>query len=86
MAHPSVEVDKIVSYVVDSKSPIAVITGGEPAMHNLTELTNTLHTHHIRTHIETSGVYELTGSWDWVVSPLKNLKPRIPALLHKPMN
>src|SRR5690349_7724230 len=62
-AHPSIDVDTIVSYV---KGPIAVITGGEPAMHDLTDLTKKIHEKNVRTHIETSGVYELTGEWDWV--------------------
>ena len=38
-AHPPVSVDQIVSYVT---GPIAVITGGEPAMHDLSELTKKL--------------------------------------------
>jgi len=75
-AHPLVEVDKIVSYVTEAKSPIAVITGGEPAMHDLNGLTKELHERKIRTHIETSGVYQLTGEWDWVCySPKKFKEP-----------
>lgn len=79
-AHPGVAVDKIVSHVVDAKSPIAVITGGEPAMHDLTELTRQLHRAKVRTHIETSGVYPLTGEWDWVCfSPKKFKAPDLSA-------
>ena len=79
-AHPSVDVSKIVSFVVDSKSPIAVITGGEPAMHDLSELTHQLHDKQIRTHIETSGVYELTGEWDWVCFSPKKFKAPHPSV------
>lgn len=72
-AHPSVDVDKIVSFVT---GPIAVITGGEPAMHDLTELTKKLRNRNVRTHIETSGVYPLTGEWDWICfSPKKFKEP-----------
>jgi len=75
-AHPHVDVDKIVSFVTDVKSPIAVITGGEPAMHDLGELTAQLKNAGVRTHIETSGVYELTGEWDWICySPKKFKEP-----------
>jgi 7-carboxy-7-deazaguanine synthase len=73
-AHPSVDVDTIVSFVVNAHSPIAVITGGEPAMHDLSELTSKLKAAGVRTHIETSGVYELRGAWDWVCFSPKKFK------------
>jgi 7-carboxy-7-deazaguanine synthase len=79
-AHPLVEVNKIVSYAADAKSPIAVITGGEPAMHDLTDLTKQLHQSNIRTHIETSGVYKLTGEWDWVCFSPKKFKAPDPSV------
>ena len=45
-------------------------------MHDLTELTSELKKAGVRTHIETSGVYELTGTWDWVCfSPKKFKEP-----------
>jgi organic radical activating enzyme len=82
-AHPLVEVNKIVSFVTDAKSPIAVVTGGEPAMHDLAELTSELHENKIRTHIETSGVYELTGEWDWVCFSPKKFKAPHPSVAPK---
>ncbi|MEI9921237.1 MAG: 7-carboxy-7-deazaguanine synthase QueE [Bacteroidota bacterium] len=78
-AHPKVEVDKIVSFVTEAKSPIAVVTGGEPAMHDLTELTSSLKNQNIRTHIETSGVYPLTGEWDWICFSPKKFKAPHPS-------
>ncbi|HZY81263.1 MAG TPA: 7-carboxy-7-deazaguanine synthase QueE [Cyclobacteriaceae bacterium] len=75
-AHPLVDVETMSRFAADAKSPIAVITGGEPAMHNLSELTAALHRSNIRTHIETSGVYPLTGEWDWICfSPKKFRAP-----------
>ena len=56
-AHPKVSVADHVADAVASGSPIAVITGGEPCMHNLTELTKGLRERGIRTHLETSGVH-----------------------------
>lgn len=79
-AHPVVDVEAIASFVKASKSPIAVVTGGEPAMHNLHDLTTALHGLHVRTHIETSGVYPLTGEWDWVCFSPKKFKSPDPSV------
>lgn len=68
--HPKFTVNEIVAFVQGSGAKICVITGGEPLMHNLTELTRVLHSKNIRTHIETSGAYPLSGELDWIcVSP-----------------
>lgn len=74
--HPLVEVNTMVDFVSTSKSPIAVITGGEPLMHDLTGLTASLKNIGVRTHIETSGAHPLSGSWDWIcLSPKKFKSP-----------
>jgi 7-carboxy-7-deazaguanine synthase len=71
-----IEIENIVSSAVDSGTTLAVITGGEPAMYNLDELTELLKARGIRTNIETSGAYPLTGKWDWVcLSPKKFKAP-----------
>lgn len=68
--HPIWSIEEIVKEVVKSGAQVCVITGGEPLMYNLDSLTGQLHTKKIRTHIETSGAYPLTGAWDWIcVSP-----------------
>ena len=62
--------------VQESPAPFVVVTGGEPAMHNLTHLTEAIHEHKRKSHIETSGAYPLTGVWDWVcLSPKKAKLP-----------
>lgn len=69
-AHGKLSVTEIVSLVKQSGAKVCVVTGGEPLMHNLTDLTAGLQEAGIRTHIETSGAYPLSGSWDWIcVSP-----------------
>lgn len=74
--HPVVEIKKIIDDAKQYSSRMAVITGGEPLMHNLTELTDQFHSSGFRTHIETSGAYVLSGSWDWIcLSPKKFKKP-----------
>jgi 7-carboxy-7-deazaguanine synthase len=73
-AHPMLEIDKIVSSAKASGAKVAVITGGEPTMHDLSQLTKHLNQEGIDTHIETSGTNELTGQWNWVTYSPKKFK------------
>jgi organic radical activating enzyme len=73
----------MVKFVLDEKAPIAVITGGEPLMHNLDELTLTLKNNGIRTHIETSGAHPLSGDWDWICLSPKKFKAPLPEVIQK---
>lgn len=77
--HPMMEVGWIASQAAASGAPIAVVTGGEPAMYDLTQLTESLHMRKLRTHIETSGAFELTGQWDWVCPSPKKFKTPKPS-------
>jgi organic radical activating enzyme len=53
-----------------------VLTGGEPAMHDLRALTDMLHKEKKYISLETSGCYELNGAVDWYTfSPKKFKKP-----------
>ena len=76
-AHPKLSINEIVSEASQHKGRLAVITGGEPLMHNLDVLTAALHEAGFETNIETSGVCEeVTGNWDWICfSPKKFKKP-----------
>lgn len=70
--HPTLSVTEIVDAVVQSGADFAVITGGEPAMYDLSYLTHELHEANIEIAIETSGAYELIGGFDWIcLSPKK---------------
>ncbi len=74
--HPSYTVEQLTEWVKQTPAKIAVITGGEPLMHNLSALTASLQQNGIRTHIETSGAYPISGTWDWIcVSPKKFKAP-----------
>ena len=76
-AHPLIGVAQMVEAVVNSGSQIAVVTGGEPLMHNLDHLTEQLQASGIKTHIETSGAHPLSGNWDWIcLSPKKFKVPQ----------
>lgn len=81
--HPVVSVDKIVERAKASGTEIVVITGGEPAMYDLTVLTAQLKIAGLRTNIETSGAYELTGTWDWVCFSPKKFKAPVESVFAK---
>lgn len=72
--HPVMTTDEIVAEAGKHAGRIAVITGGEPAMHNLDALCNALHEAGFRTHIETSGAHPLSGSLDWITLSPKKFK------------
>lgn len=75
-AHPHHSIEEMVGWVTEAEANLVVVTGGEPAMHQLGELTAALQRLNIRTHIETSGTHKLSGFWDWVTfSPKKFKKP-----------
>lgn len=74
--HPKVKTSDIVRRAVDSGAPFAVITGGEPLLHNLEPLTVRLKDHGLKVHIETSGSSPLSGHLDWItLSPKRFKKP-----------
>ncbi|MFY7733340.1 MAG: 7-carboxy-7-deazaguanine synthase QueE [Bacteroidia bacterium] len=75
-SHPKVGLNTMLQYIKEAKAEMAVITGGEPLLHNLNELTELLQSNHIETNIETSGSSPLSGSWDWIcLSPKKFKEP-----------
>lgn len=74
--HPIVTVAHLVKEAQRSNAEIVILTGGEPVMYDLTSLTAELKIQGLRTHLETSGVYPLTGTWDWIcLSPKKFKAP-----------
>lgn len=60
--------------VLSSGLELVVITGGEPAMHDLEPLTSALREANLLIHIETSGAHELTGTFDWITFSPKKFK------------
>jgi 7-carboxy-7-deazaguanine synthase len=75
------EEDDLVELAINSGANIVVITGGEPLMHNLDSLTAKLKHTGLRTHLETSGAYPLSGSWDWLCVSPKKFKPVLPEIV-----
>jgi len=70
--HPLVNILELVQKVKASGTDFVVITGGEPAMYDLTNLTNALKETGIEIAMETSGAYSIKGNIDWIcLSPKK---------------
>ena len=80
-AHPQLTVATIVGYVKESGAQICVITGGEPLLYDLYELTGQLKANGIRSHVETSGAYPARGSFDWITVSPKRYKPPVDSIL-----
>ena len=73
--HPPTLANTIVDHA-KKYSDTVVITGGEPLMWSMDYLTKKLQQHGIKTHIETSGAYSFSGSWNWFcLSPKKTKLP-----------
>ena len=74
--HPHFTIDDLTTTVLKTPAELVVITGGEPLMHNLDNLTSALQAAGLKTNIETSGAHPLSGSWDWIcLSPKKFKAP-----------
>ncbi|MGB0186019.1 MAG: 7-carboxy-7-deazaguanine synthase QueE [Flavobacteriaceae bacterium] len=73
--HPPTSIETIVDQAAEFSDTI-VVTGGEPLMWDMNPLTSLLKQKTLKTHIETSGAYPLTGEWDWIcLSPKKRKLP-----------
>jgi 7-carboxy-7-deazaguanine synthase len=79
--HPLKTFEEIVSDAKKFPARLAVITGGEPLMHDLTALTFALKKEGFQTNIETSGSSQLTGTWDWICLSPKKIKGPLPEIL-----
>lgn len=73
--HPPTAITQIVEEAAKYSKTI-VVTGGEPLTWDMGPFTEALRKQHFNIHIETSGAYPLTGTWDWIcLSPKKNKLP-----------
>ncbi len=79
--YPKYESRSLKSEVRRTPAEIVVITGGEPLMHNLDDLTRELQSAGLKTHIETSGAYPWSGSWDWICLSPKKFKSPLPEIV-----
>lgn len=74
---PMLSISQIMDEVLKTKTKNVVITGGEPTLYDLTELTNELKANNIDTFLETSGVNDICGNFTWItLSPKKKKQPK----------
>lgn len=79
--HPKIPITDIIVEAQKFDSKLAVVTGGEPLMHHLKNLTLKLQNAGFQTNIETSGVCkEITGHWNWICFSPKKFKDPNPAI------
>lgn len=68
--------NRLVEDAASSGAEFVVVTGGEPLMYDLSELTQSIREKGMKVHLETSGAYPLRGNFDWIcLSPKKFKKP-----------
>lgn len=73
---PPVAIEDVISKAASIPAKTIVVTGGEPSLYPLEYLTSRLKEKGVKTMVETSGAYELTGEWDWIcLSPKKQSPP-----------
>lgn len=74
--HQISSTDQIVDQAMRHASRFAVVTGGEPFMYELTDLSKKLWEKNFYTAVETCGAYPLSGKWHWIcLSPKKTKAP-----------
>jgi 7-carboxy-7-deazaguanine synthase len=81
--YPLQSIEEIVLKAKKNPARLAVITGGEPTLYNLEQLTSSLQKEGFSTNIETSGSSPMTGTWDWICLSPKKFKPPLPEIFLK---
>ena len=80
---PPVSTYDVVKRAIKSNADTVVITGGEPLNYNLDLLCQLLADAGISTHIESSGVSDISGKWDWICLSPKKTKPPVDGIYMK---
>ena len=76
--HPQVSIAILIDEASKHPGRLVVITGGEPLLHQLNELTSALQQAGFETNIETSGSSPMSGSWNWICLSPKKFKAPLP--------
>ncbi len=79
--HPMLSIDDLLIHLETAMSKLVVVTGGEPFMHDLTQLCSRLKEKGFELNIETSGAYPVSGQWDWICLSPKKFKAPLPDVL-----
>lgn len=65
---------RLATKAAQTQAEFTVITGGEPTIHDLRELTQALHAIGQQVHLETSGAFLIQGDFDWITLSPKRWK------------
>ena len=76
------DVDKLTETVASTQAEFTVITGGEPAIHDLSELCEVLKKANHSVHLETSGAFSIKGDFDWITLSPKRWKLPLEENIH----
>ena len=79
--HQEFKIDDIVNLALKENGRLAVITGGEPCMYDLTELVTELNSRNFKVNLETSGAWPITGAFDFICVSPKKFKAPLPESL-----
>jgi organic radical activating enzyme len=82
-AHPLQHIHDLLHAIQLHPCRFVVITGGEPALYDLTALTRLFHVAGLELAIETSGAHPLSGTWNWVCVSPKKFKAPLPEVLQR---
>ncbi|EIQ01477.1 organic radical activating enzyme [Opitutaceae bacterium TAV1] len=80
---PRIAVDELAAHARATAAVFAVVTGGEPTIHDLRPLTAALRAAGLPAHLETSGAYPVRGDFAWITVSPKWARPPLPENLRR---
>lgn len=66
--------NELADAAASTSAEFVVVTGGEPAIHDLSALVEALHAKNLPVHLETSGAFLVRGAFDWITLSPKRWK------------
>lgn len=78
--YPVMDSKSLAKAALEHPSKLIVLTGGEPTMYDLNDLTSHLKESGFTINMETSGTHPLTGDIDWVCFSPKKFKKPLPEI------
>ena len=76
--HKDVAIDELAEAAALSGAEMVIVTGGEPLLYSLDELTAALLDRGLEVHLETSGAYPMSGHFHWITLSPKKFKAPLP--------
>lgn len=76
--YPKIKSNELAEKAARYGSGMAIVTGGEPMLYDLNDLTFYLSERGVSSHLETSGTHPLTGNWNWICFSPKKFKAPLP--------